>query len=315
MGAIFEQYPIGRWQVGDSEALVFPVVSVAEQGGNRVIAHERPGRDGAKLDDTGSKPRQWAVTAIFHNGIEEPGLEANTELLYPFTLRKLIQSFAIHETGTFTIPTVGRVRARVSDYSRRESPDDDDVALVDMTVMEDNEDAVDQAVFEQPSVSATVLRLAEQTRFSAQSSGVWSDAFSDLRTAAAEIEGLMRAPGRAAGDVAAGARAHRRVMQSMVSTAREQARQDGGQFVDPAGSQVERQLSELIDREAAAEDERFRSRPRVQPFVVDVERTSIYEIAARFDQDATELLELNASRVSDPFSLTRGQVVRIFETS
>lgn len=315
MGVIFERYPAAQWQVGDSETIYFPVISIAEAGGNRIVPHERPGRDGAKLDDTGSKARQWQVTALFENSIEEPGIDLNSQALYPYTLRKLIDSLSTHETGTIVLPTVGRVRARISDYNRREHPDEDDAALLDLTVLEDNEDALDRAIFEPPSVSATVRRLAEQTVFSAQSSGVWSSDFADLREAAAEIETLMRAPGRAAGDVAAGARAHRRLLRDMAHVAEDQARSDGGAFIDPAGSQVARQLSELLDREAAAEDERFRSRPRVRPFVVDVERTSLFEIAARFDQDASQLLELNASRVGDPFALTRGQVVRIFVTA
>jgi prophage DNA circulation protein len=194
MGIVFAQYPPGRWRVGSLDPIVFPVLSVTEQGGNRIVTHERPGRNGAKLDDTGSKARQWQVAMIFANTIEEPGIEDNPQPLYPFMLRRMIDSFDVHETGTLVCPTVGEIRARVVDYTRREMPEEDDAAILDVVFLQDNEDALDRSILEPPSVTATVRKLAEQTTFSAQKSGVWSDGIASLRTAASEIETLMREP-------------------------------------------------------------------------------------------------------------------------
>lgn len=310
MGEVFERYPLARWVVG-SVSVTFPIIELTEQGGNRIVLQERPFRDGAKLDDTGSKPRQWSLQALFTNRLEEPGI---TTALYPTALRALIRSFDLHETGTLTLPTVGDVRARAQDYTRKESPETDDSATLDCTFIEDNEDALDRAQLQPPSVAATLVRLAEQTQFTAQSQGVWNEDLASLREVCSEIEGLMRAPGRSVTDLGARVRAHRRALQSVIDTAASEASTSGGLFSDPRGSELERQLRIIMDREAQAEDERVQSRPRTRGYTIDVERTSIFEVAARLNQDAEELLELNSARVDDPFLLTRGQVIRVFES-
>ena len=311
---VFGNYPVARWQVGTSAPVTFPVQQVTESGGNRLVMHERPYRDGAKLDDTGSKPRTFALTAIFNNSINEPGIDPSGPPLYPTLLRQLIRSFDLHETGTLTLPTVGNVRCRAQDYSRKEAPELSDTALLDLTFVQDNEDSLERTVLNPPGVVATIVRLAEQTQFTAQKDGIWSEDLGTLRERASEIESLMKAPGRAVGDVATVVRAHRRSLESLLNTAREESGVDGI-FGEPRASRTERQLQEMLDREAQAEAERTASRPRTKAFVVDVEVTSIYEIAARLGQDATELMDLNAARIDDPFTLTRGEVIRVFETA
>lgn len=303
MGEITERYPAAKWKVGSRPAVIFPIRDITETGGNRIVPQERAGRDGAKLDDTGSKPRTWSFTALFGNRFEEPDVPGP---LYPDALRAFIRSFDIHETGTLTLPTVGDVRARAQDYTRRDTPDDDDFAILEVVFVQDNEDALDRAELSPPAVKSTVVKLAELTQFTAQSEGTWNDDMKSLREVCSELEGLISAPGRSVADIGAIVKSHRLVLQSLVGTASTEARN---------GSQLERTLRLLIDREAQSEDERSRSRPRTKPFVVDVERTSMYEIAARLNQDVTELMDLNAARVDDPFDLTRGQVLRVYEST
>jgi prophage DNA circulation protein len=321
---IFSQYPVARWQVGSAAPICFPALGITETGGNRIIAHERPFRDGAKLDDTGAKPRSWSFCAHFSNRIEEPGCEENPLPLYPGMLRLLIESFDQHETGDLTLPTVGTVRCRAQDYTRKEDPENTDVGLLDLVFVQDNEDALDRALLNPPTVRATITKLAEQATGSLQRDGVWGEdlrpnehevqvddpshsATSSLTEIAADIEGLLLAPGRATADLESTVRAHRRAVQRVMTAASGDDSRRGGE--------AERLLSIMLDREAAAADERTASRPRTRAFVIDVERTSIYEVSARLHQDAEELLDLNAARIDDPFRLDRGQVIRVYESA
>ncbi len=312
MGEIFEQYPVAEWKVGTLDPVAFPITAVEETGGNRIVPHERFGRDGGKLDDTGGQPRQWKLTAVFGTSFEEPDVRS---ALYPTVLRALIRSFDEHATGTLTLPTVGDVRARAQSYTRRESTDADDYASLDLTFIEDNEDALDRAILMPPQVVATINRLAEQTVFTAQAQGVWNEDLKSLTEIASEIEGLLLAPGRSVSDLGAVVRSHRRAITRMVDALESAAASGDGVFGEPRASELVRQFQLLLDREAQAEDERSSSRPPTRPFTIDVEITSIFEVAARLNQDAEALMDLNSARIDDPLTLTRGQVIRVFEAA
>lgn len=310
MGAIFEQYPAAKWQVGDREPIYFPVVGIAEDGGNRLVRHSRPFREGAKLDDTGAKERSWKIGSVFGNDFQEPGV-AEGRPLYPEVLRALLASFRIHECGTLTLPTVGDVRARAETYSRKESPDGDDYAEVELVFVEDNEEALDTVIFEPPAVVSSLNTLAQQTQFTAAKAAVWNEDLRSLREVCTEITTALQAPGRSVGDLVAVVRAHRRAVQGVLVTAEEES----SPLSQPENSALVRQLRLMVDSEAGAELERTSSRPRTRPFMIDVERTSIFEVSARFNQDAEEVMDLNAARVDDPFDLRRGQVIRLFEVT
>lgn len=312
MGTISEQYPVGKWKVAARDPIFVVVMSVTETGGNRIVHHERAGRNGAKLDDTGAKARVWSLQLLFNNSLEEAGIEENGKPLYPQVLNDLIRSFDEHETGTFTLPTVGDVRVRIQDYSRTETPEEDDSAVVQVTLVEDNEDALDRALLSPPAVVSTIVRLAEQTVFSEQKNGSWSDDLASLTEIAAEIEGAILAPGRSVQDVGSIVRSHRRAVQRILNAGETAV---DSESAEPRGSAAQRLLSIMLDREAQAEEERTQSRPRTKAYVIDVERTSVYEIAARLNQDVELLLEINAARIDDPFFLTRGEVIRVFETA
>jgi prophage DNA circulation protein len=309
---VFEQYPIASWQAPGFDAVSFAVVSISEQGGARIVPHERPYRDGAKLDDAGAKPRRWTLQAFFDT-IDE-GAESGVPS-YPQALRRLIRSFSSRSTGDLVLPTVGKVRARLDDYTRRETFEERDSAVLDLVFIEDNEDALDVAALSPPTVTATLARLAEQTQFTAGRNGDWSEDVASLAEVASDIEALLLAPGRAVADVNARITAHRHAIERVTSAFDQASRDTGGLFTQPRGSELERQLAILLDLEARAPAERSASRPRTKAFLIDVERTSLFDIAARFEQDAAELLELNAGAVADPFNVTRGQSVSIFEST
>ena len=311
MSDIFEQYPVGRWVVGDFE-IRFPVVQITDAAGNRLIKHERPFRNGAKLDDTGSQAQEWDVEIAWNNSIDEPGLEGNPRLLYPFMLRQFIKSLGEHQTGELTLPTVGVRRCRLESIKRVERTEERDQATTTCHWVEDNEDSVDRTSLRPPTVRASAVKLASQTQFSAQAAGGWDDDLSDLTEFASDVEGLLLAPGRAIDDITSQVRRNRRAIQRIQNAQEKLAEDVDGTFNDPSGSEPVRQLRALSDRQALAADEKTASRPRTKTFTVP-EDTTIYGLAALVGQDAEELLELNSARVDDPFDIREGDTVRIFE--
>lgn len=317
---LFENYPVASWQVGDSPLICFPIDGeLAHDIGNRLVRQERPHRPGAKLDSTGPAPDEFNLVALFNNTIREPGLEQNTRPLYPFMLRELVASFRIQQTGTLTLPTIGAVRCRAEKCRRSELVAERDQAKLALTFVADNEESIAQATFALPSARATVSKQASQTVFSIErEGGVVDDDVFELKTRATDIESLLLAPGRTLADLESQARSLRgslrRQRQTQATFADALADLGIGGTNEPRGSEFHRNSSRLEDILAKAADEKFASRPRIKTFVVDVEHTSLFEIAARFKQDPVDLLDLNGERVADPFYLEQGDVVRVFDT-
>jgi hypothetical protein len=316
--------PVASWTVDGGTEIRFPIVGqLRETGGARLVQHERPYRQGAKLDSTGSRARSWVVQILLNNSVREPGLE--DVVFYPGVVAELVASFEGGAVGTLILPTVGKVRARPGDYDRLEDVQARDEAQLSVTWVEDNEEGLDRAQLTQPSARGSLVRLAEQTKFTADMAGA-SDAdlagqvasisgaalTTSLLETAAEIEGLLLAPGRAIADLEGQVRGARAAVRR-VRSAQEQLAEDVlGLPGDPRGSSLWRLLLSLEDTHAGAVDEKFRSLPRTRPFVVDVERTTLFAIAARFGQNAGDLLDLNSGRVGNPLSLERGTVVLVF---
>jgi hypothetical protein len=323
---VFELFTVASWQVGDSPVIRFPITGQLQQSvGNRLVRHERAYRRGAKLDGTGAQPDEFQFTARFNNSIREPGLENNPEPLYPNMLRAFMATLGQQRTGTLVVPTVGAVRARIEKCVRQEDFAERDEATLQITAVEDNEDAIATAAFALPSARATVTKQAGQTVFSAEAAGAMAneDLFR-LKPATIDIESLLLAPGRVLADLESQVKMQRFAVQRMRRAQAEFARDvvslggagggsDGGTN-EPRGSAFFRSLLRLEDTLARSSDEKFASRPRIRSFVVDVPITSLFEIAARLKQDAAALLELNGERVADPFGLEQGEVIRVFET-
>ena len=307
---VFAQYPVMTWTAKGAAPLAFPCDSVAEDWVSRIVEHERPYRKGAKLDDTNEKARRWKLNCTFDNSIGEVGLDASIAI-YPDLLNRLLKSFDVHETGNLVLSTRGAVRARAGTYSRVESQDFRDGAKLELTFIEDNEDAVDQRALKDPQVRATARRLAEQTQFSAEASGAWDDDFSDLIEFASELEGLMAAPGRALDDLEAQVRRNRRAVERAVNAGEKLGKEVDGVLADPQGATTTRLMRTFSDREAQAADEKTSSLPRLIPYVVPAD-TDLYSLAAKLGQDAAKLLEVNAARIDDPLFLAAGDVIRIF---
>lgn len=306
---IFEQYPVGTWKVGSLPALKFPVCSISESGGNRIVERERPYRDGSKLDDTGSKAKRWALKVQFENSIQEEGLD-ETKPLYPDILNEMIASFDIHETGDLTVPTRGKVRARAESYSRDEVESDRDGAVVTFNFVEDNEDNVGAQQFEQLNINASARRLTEQTVFSATSEGMWSTSLADINEFASELEAFANFPGDVVADVDSQASI---VVGACNRVGRAFSREDKANrdlLNDPELSQTQRKLEETKDMAGRARGESYRGRPRPVPFYV-AGNTDLFTIAAKLGQLPEDLISINPN--VDPLFVPARSVVQVLE--
>lgn len=310
---IFGSYPAAAWQVASRDKLFFPIVGqLQEKGGKRLVRHPRPYRKGAKLDSTGVKEREWTFTIEFNNTFREQDID-NPAPLYPDVLNSLIQSFDDDETGTLTLPTIGDVRARADSYTRIEDTNERDQATLQVTFVEDNEESAAAITFLQPSVRSSIGNSADATVFSADAVGATDGDLAQAKQKSITIAQLLAAPGRAVSDLQAISLDAQRALARVRSNQESFARAVGLAHDEPRGSEFWRNLIRLQDLEAKSSDEKFSSRPRITTFIVDVDRTNLFAIAARFKQDAGELLDLNSDRLPDPFALEKGDVIRVYE--
>ena len=312
---IFENYPPATFRADRGSQIAFVLEGeVRRKKSNRLVPHRRPYRPGAKLDSTGREAYEFTFTAYFNNTVIEPGVD-NARAPYPFMLRALEDEVDNQATGTLVLPQYGAIRGKWQTSERIERTDERDVGRLVCTFIEDNEDRASSQSFRAPSVRATVVAQAEQARFSGNGAGAIDSDLVSLGEFAAQIEELLLAPGREVSDLQSKVNASLRSIRRVVDAQEQLAADVGLEHDEPRGSEFWRQLVRMADLQAQAASEKFASRPRVKAFVIDVERTSLFEIAARLQQDAAELLDLNSERLPDPLFLERGDVIRVFETA
>lgn len=306
---IFPQFEIASWKVGSIPLVKFPVASINETGGNRLVERERPYRDGAKFDDTGSKAKRFTVKVLFNNTIQEPDLPSIPPL-YPDAMKLMIASFDQHVTGDLTLPTRGKFRARAESYARDEAAEGRDEATVSFTFVQDNEDNVGAAAFQVKRVNASVKRLGETTEFSAQSEGVWDTSLADLREFCSELEGIANYPGNTVDDVDSQA-------SIVISTCNRTQRgfskankRNESLLRDPELSRTQRKLDETRDMAGRARNDARAGRPPIDSIIVPND-TDLYTIAAQYGQSVIDLIDLNAGL--DPTFIAAGTIVRILD--
>jgi hypothetical protein len=309
---VFEQYPAAEWKVGNFR-IRFPVCSIQETGGNRIVERERPYRDGAKLDDTGSKAKRWQIDTLFENSINEPDLTSGTSIgpLYPDRLNDLLTTFDIHETGDLTIPTRGKVRARAESYTRNERESDRDDATLQLTFVEDNEDNVGAAQFELPTVEASARRIAEVCNFSAQSEGMWDGSLADLREFGSELEGLATAPGEVVNDIDTQASIVINTSNQVERTFTREDQENRDLLADPELSRTQRSLEESKDMAGRSRAEGRDGRSRLKPYLVPMP-SDLFAVAASLGQPVGDLVAIN--RDVDPLFLPANTIIMVFES-
>jgi prophage DNA circulation protein len=307
---VFEGYPVGSWTADNASTLAFPVLSISESGGNRIIERERPYREGAKLDDTGRKATQWTMVCVFENTISEPGLEVNgLKNLYPDVLNDLIASFAIHKTGDLVVPTRGTIRARIVDYGRDERFDERNTARLNVVYKEDNEDSVDANALAAPAASAFAFQLADKAEFSAQNDGMWDTSLQDLKELAANLEGLANAPDNFLLDLEEQANIIMNTHDKVIQTFSRATVEGRDTFLNADSSRTRRQLALIKEIAGKTRFEARRARPRLDSRVFESTQ-SLPSIAAMLAVDINDLIAANP-QLSNPLYIPTGTIVRI----
>ncbi len=309
---VFEQYPSCSWTVG-GKTIVFPALMITEEGGNRIVNRERPYRDGAKIDDVGSKPKSWTIETLFNNTIEE-GSTQNGKALYPAVLNDLVRSFDQHDTGDLVVATVGKVRARAMSYSRVERQDERDSATLELKFIQDNEDKIDATSFTLPTVRGSLQQLTEAAVFSAQSDASFSSSLADLNEFADGLVAIANFPGNTLQDVDSQAGivvgATNRVLDAFTSKSNNPRIKARNMLSDADASITQRRLTALADTSARARADLRGNQPPIIRVVLDVPMT-IFDAAIQFGQDATKLMAINSSL--DMLHIPAGAVVRIYD--
>lgn len=311
--AIFGAYPVAKWEATGKPAVSFPFETLEENGGNRLVPHERLYRDGARIDDTGSRATTYTFAIpVLNSPNHEEGVDGLAQ--YPDLALKLIEACEVHETGTLTVPTKGPRRCRAETWRRMEDARKVDMAALVITWMEDNEDDADAAAAQAPSASTVASKYAQDAIDACQEWGADSDLLSSLTDFANDLQDLANAPAQYVADIEAKAgnlaAAADRVEATFASTTDEAEDELGTLLTDPQASRAGRMLARVKDVAARAPLEPHSHKGKIitRTFGRDV---SIFDVATIVGQNPADLIDLN-TQLEDLLHIERDTPVRIF---
>ena len=310
----FAQWPPMTWTVGGKTHQV-PIQTLKRSVSNRLAAHKRPYRKGARHDNTGSDPVSWEVTLVAGAHAHEffPSIPAD---YYPLGIKALELSADIEETGTLVTP-YGEKRCKLSTVStlwdRRGDAGVDGQATV-LVWVEDNEDDTDLAAFEPPQARvAGPGQVDAFLGFAAQSGAGAGDFFDSMKEAMRELKALANYPGETLGQMVTRVSiitgAVKQTYEAYASAPAGVRDTMAGLLNDPLAGPALRKLEAIIDSACkAAEDEARRSGARVLKYY---DRTvSIFDVAVDVSQSPKELMQINPTL--DPYEIPRGTPVQVF---
>lgn len=309
---IMPQLPIGKFSV-NGLSVVFPAQKITWTGGNRLVERERAYRDGAKLDDTGSKAERWVVETTFENSINEQGLDANGIPLYPAAANALIALFRLHATGDLQLPSVGQVRARCLDFERVDTFELRDTATMHFTFIEDNEDTIGLRSLQAPSPRANGRRLALSAEFDAQSANVWDLNVRTLNTLVSQLETTLNRPHEVIQDTELASTQIRHAAERVDQAFRKAGNPGRYGLGTPRGHHMQRKMVDQQDMAGRAQLGSGGGQPTLVVIVVTID-SSLFRIAATLGQSLDALLRVNP-QLQDPCSIPRGTRVRVFSNA
>lgn len=269
----------------DGEAEVFfAIQSIEKDGGNRLVKRARPYRPGVKLDSTGPKEHSWKVSMIFHNSLSEIGL-GDSPAIYPDRLQTLESYCEKQVTGTLNLPLERNLRVRCDTYNRRADHTFRDGEIFSVTFVEDNEESA--VVSTNVSVKSTIVTAVEEAIFDAESCGAWESPLSQLKDLAAELNGMMSAPG----EFLAGIEQKAGVVAKCAKSIKDSL--SGKTLMNPEGSRTQQKLNELIDAAFTAKSQAAGA-PKTTTRSWSTPQ-DIFAIGLELDQDPFELIKLNTN--------------------
>jgi hypothetical protein len=311
--SVRSKFPVARWEVG-GENLTFQVVRVEEVHTNRIVEHERPYRDGAKLDHTGPKAKGWRLTAIFIN--EEGQLAGIDDVQYPDNVDKLCDSFDKQETGTLTVPTRGPRRCKAESYQRVDDTEMHDSAHVVFAWKEDNEDDEAQQAYTSPSGKSALSALAAEVVEAATDAGVFNEDLQSFTDYADELADLANAPGDYVNDLEAQANAFKgkceNIEKSFTKAGDEAFSDLETLLTDPANSRAIGLLREAADDASRLVFERAGVSTRAVVTRTYNHIVSIVEVATDVHQPVEGLMILN-SNLDDLLAIPPKTPIRIYD--
>ncbi len=297
------------FEVEGEIALKFMVIDQSIGGGNRIPKRERVFRNGRKLDFTGTRGDDFQISAIFNNNLTEPDI-GDYPQMWPDRLDRLEAAFKTGKTGTLHLPWRRNIRCKADTWTRKATAGDErDGETLQVTFLEDNEDSVDEASTASVSVQASVLRKAEEAVFDLEKEGGWDGSFEDFTQLAADLEGVMAAPGEFLADVVHKARRVRRAADSIRQSLSSRA-PGRDHMLGPEGAKAERKLVEIMDLAGLAEAEASSHLPAIVTRTFPTDR-DIYSIATELKQSARDLIAINGE-LEDLAFIPAGTPVHVF---
>lgn len=307
----WEDLPASSFQADGETTLLIIARLVGEKGALRVVKHTRPFQAGQKLDETGPDGDEFTLEAMFHPDIQEGDTEDGGQpQIWPDRLEALIKQFKGGKTATLHLPWKRNLRVKPTTWERRASGDEHRGGeILTVTFAQDNEDNLDREAFEAVSVKSQLERRADATTFDLDSIGGFDGSIEDITELAANLVGLMNAPGDYAAAIAHQANRVRRaasfLMDSLSSTA-----SGRGQLNDPDGARANQGLLDLLDFAAGARAEAQEHLPRTITVRYPTDRT-IYDIATERGQSAGALISINGA-LEDPGFIPANTPVIVF---
>jgi hypothetical protein len=283
-------------------------MEVGESGGNRIAPRARPWQRGEKLDGVGVKSDEFLLDLIFTPDAGEPDV-ANA---WPSDIEAMVAAFKLSgmtgATGTLDLSWKRGLRVKPLEWQRRASATENRGGeTMRVRFQEDNEDALDREAFQLVQVKAALPERVDAAQFDAESEGMDVFAFEDITELAANVVGLLNAPGDvAAALVFQGNRlrlACKTVAEAFTTT---EPGRDG--MNDPRGALMRLKLLELAELGAQAVSE---GRPKATRVMTFPRRQTIWTIATELGQNARELMTVN-EQIEDFNFIEAGVPVRVF---
>lgn len=293
----------------DGEAVIaFNVVVLKEKGGIGLVKHKRPFQDGWKLDSTGADGDEFPIDFIFHPDVDEG--DTGTDTIWPDRLEALIKQFKLGKTATLHLPWKRNLRVKAYTWERTaDAGANRGGETLSVTFCQDNEDNLDREAFEAVSVKSQLERRADATTFDLDSNGAFDGSIEDITELAANLVGLMNAPGDYAAAIAQQASRVRRAASFLIDSLTSAAT-GRGQLNDPDGARAHQGLLDLLDFAAAAQGEAQEHLPRTITVRYPTDRT-IYDIATERRQSARDLISINDA-LEDPGFIPANTPVLVF---
>lgn len=303
--------PALSWQPDGEEKVTFTCASIQESFDPRLVKRERPYRYGAKLDDTGCGPITWSVRTDMFDGLIEDGVPTNQFTEIEPKLFLLCQT---GKTGFLTLPTRGIVRAKVASWKRGDDLSERDVAQVDITWIEDNEEDIDFYSFEEFSARATSQSFAKLTTQDLGAIGISDIDTQSLQNSAFQLEDAAKSPGNNLQEIEARARqlaAKAAKIEQYYTSGPPDADQITNLLGVPDSYSAIRRLRNLRDTAQRAVYEQVSSQPKV--IVYKPQRnSSAMEIALETKNTFGDVLQLNKNLL-DVFFIPKNTPVRVYD--